>query len=319
MKHSFILKIRNRFLLSDINLRSIVGYDMFGRMPFIVYIVSIISLTSCVKSVEEISWDVKDHPPMLVVDASVTNELKNQGIRLTLSDPYFSTDAPEPVHGASVSINEGNNLNNFTESPDYTGWYYSDEPFAGVSGKTYNLQIELQENVNGRKDYTSSSTMPEGLDIDSIQCSIYALPEVFSGGDADKIKDTTILVVFYFGNEPESPGNYYFAKIYRNNAPSFSNVKSYPFTSDNERNGEYVNYMAIIKNVADRDSITFNLCSVNKEYYEYIDAISKMDQTGDIYSPQGPPANALGNVEGALGFFLATCISTGKSVAIDMR
>jgi hypothetical protein len=98
-----------------------------------------------------------------------------------------------------------------------------------------------------------------------------------------------------------------------------SSVKSYPFADDSERNGAYINYMAVIRNVAAHDTITFNLFSINKAYYNYIDAVSKIDQTGNIYSPEGPPANAPGNVDGALGFFIATYISTGKSVAIDMR
>jgi hypothetical protein len=160
--------------------------------------------------------------------------------------------------------------------------------------------------------------MPEGLNIDSIRCDIYALPKEYIDSN-NKIKDTTILVIDYFGQEPVRPGNYYTAKIYRNNNPLFSNVKSYPFTDDSERNGAYINLMAVIKNVAAKDTITFNLFSINKEYYHYIDAINKIDQTGDIYSPSGPPANSVGNITGALGFFIATYISTGKSVAIDRR
>ena len=319
MKLFRILKPDTMFIQNIMNHYKSTSYYSPGHLPAALYIIGILFLNSCVKSVEEISWDLKDHPPMLVVDGAVTNEMKNQGIRLTVSDPYFSTDAPEPVHGATITVTDGSNLYNFSESVDYTGWYYSDEPFSGESGKTYDLQIGLQEDLNGRKDYTASSTLPEGLDIDSIQCAIYELPDAFYGSEADQVIDTTILVVFYFGNEPASHGNYYFAKIYRNNAPAFSSVKSYPLANDNERNGEYINYMAIIKNVADMDSITFNLYSINKAYYEYINAITNMDATGDIYSPQGPPANALGNVDGALGFFLTTYISAGKSVAIDMR
>ena len=96
-------------------------------------------------------------------------------------------------------------------------------------------------------------------------------------------------------------------------------IKSYPYWDDSELNGAYINAMAVIRNVAAHDTITFNLFSINKAYYNYIDAVSKIDQTGDIYSPQGPPANAPGNVDGALGYFIATYISTSKSVAIDMR
>jgi hypothetical protein len=277
-----------------------------------------LSLGSCIKPEEEITWDLTNHPPMLVVDGTVTNEFKNQGVRLTLSNTYFSSGDPAVVHDALVYVTEGNNTYTFTESPDSTGWYYSNDPFAGLSGKTYSLRINLKENVNGQKEYTSSSTMPEGLNIDSIQCEIYALPKIFAEENS-KIKDTTILVVLYFGNEPKTRGNYYCAKIFRNGKPLFSSVKSYPFSDDSERNGKYTNFMAVIKNVDVNDTIGFNLFSIDKQYYKYIDAISKIDQTGNIYSPQGPPANAQGNVNCALGFFIATYISTGTSVAIDMR
>jgi len=322
MKRAFLSKIKNMLRIYRRNPDRLPdgfknSYVQVNKI--VLFIIISISLSSCVKMVEEISWDVKNHAPMLVVDGAVTNQLKNQGIRLTLSSTYFSTDEPVPVHGASVRISEGNNNYNLIESLDDAGWYVSDGPFAGVPGKTYNLLITLKEDVNGQKEYTSSSTMPEGLDIDSIKSFIYALPKEFEEASNTKIQDSTILVVLYFGNEPKSPGNYYSAKIYRNNMLLMPSIKSYPYWDDSERNGAYTNYMAVIRNVAANDTITFNLFSINKAYYTYIDAIFKIDQTGDIYSPQGPPANAPGNVNGALGFFIATYISTGKSVAMDMR
>jgi hypothetical protein len=311
--------LKNKTISSIYNSR--INYAGLYRINYFqtaLFVCLSLSLNSCIKLEEEIPWDLKNHPPMLVVDGAVTNELKNQGIRLTLSNNYFSSDDPEVVHGALVYITEGNNTYTFTESTDSTGWYYSNEPFAGLPGKTYNLLINLKEEVNGQKEYTSFSTMPESLDIDSIQCTIYALPKIVAE-ETGKTKDTTILVVLYFGNEPKTPGNYYCAKIFRNGMPLFSSVKSYPFSDDKERNGKYTNYMAVIQNVAANDTISFNLFSIDKAYYNYVDAISKIDQTGNIYSPQGPPANAQGNVTGALGFFIATYISTGTSLALDMR
>jgi hypothetical protein len=254
-----------------------------------------------------------------VVDGTITNELKNQSISLTLSNPYFSTDSPSIVQGASVRVVEGNNNYNFTEAPKQPGCYISDVPFAGTTGKTYNLLITLKDKINGQNEYTASSTMPEGLNIDSIRCEIYASPKNIQSGDNSNEKDTTILAVFYYGQEPVSSGNYYFAKIYSNLKPLFSNTKDYPLSDDGERNGAYVNFMAIVKNVAANDTITFNLFSINKDYYNYLNDISKMDMTGNISSPSGPPANALGNVDGALGFFLVSYVSTSNSRAIDKR
>jgi hypothetical protein len=319
MKRKFSLKNKNMSGIYRSNLNRLTNEIKNNYVQLVFFISISFSISSCVKPVEEITWDLKNHPPMLVVDGAVTNQLKNQSIRLTLSNTYFSSDNPATVHGASVNISEGNNNYKFTESPDSSGWYYSDQPFAGISNKTYNLNIFLKENVNGQKIYTSSSTMPEGLDIDSIKSEIYAMPKEFVERSDNKIKDTTILVVIYFGNEPKSPGNYYYAKIFRNNMPLMPSIKSYPYSDDSERNGSYTNFMAVIRNVAAHDTITFDLFSINKMYFKYIDAISKIDQTGDIYSPQGPPANDVGNVDNALGFFIATYVSTGKSLAVDMR
>jgi hypothetical protein len=318
MKQTFFFKIKNMSRVNISNLNRIHDHKKFNRIQISFIVLLCLFLGSCNGSVEEITWELKDHAPLLVVDGAVTNTLKNQGIRLTLSNAYFSTNDPEPVHNASVHITEGNISYTFTESTDNIGLYLSNDSFAGVPGKTYNLFINLAEGVNGKKEYTSSSTMPEGLDIDSIQCDIYELPKALVDESNEK-KDTTILIVMYFGNEPESPGNYYFAKIFRNNVPLFSSVKSYPFSDDSERNGMYTNFTGVIKNVAPNDTISFYLYSIEKAYYTYINAITKIDQTGDIYSPQGPPANAKGNVDGALGFFVATYISVGKSLAIDMR
>jgi len=301
-------------LINKIFLTHKINHTGFAKTG--IFVLTILALHSCFPAEEEIPWDVKGHSPMLVVDGGITNELKRQGIRLLLSTSYFAKDNPGIIHGASVRVGDG--TNNFVFTEDTAGWYFSNEPFAGETGKTYTLLVTLPEVVNGRKEYTASSIMPEGIDLDSIMCEIYALPEIYRDTEEAK-KDTTILFVLYFGYEPPSAGNYYYAKMYRNANPLFSNIKGCPFTDDSERNGSYINAAAVIKNVVANDTITFELFSTNKQFYNYIDAVSKMDFTGNIYSPSGPPANAASNVDGALGFFNVTYVSRKTSVAIDKR
>ncbi len=312
MEKIFLFKLTRQFKQNQKNILANSKLNKQTNLNILSFIFISLLLNSCVKEIEEIPWDIKNQPPMLVVDGSVTNLFTNQGIKLTQSDNYFSTDNPLPVHGASVSLSVGNNIYDFTESSENNGLYLSDDAFAGIPGETYELNIALNEAINGQNIYSSSSTMPQGLDIDSISCEVYDVPEYILN---DGKEDTTVLVVYYFGDEPETVGNYYLANISRNDEALFPKVKEYPIVTDNERNGEYINFMATIKNVEADDIITFNLYSINKDYYEYINAISKIDETGNIYSPQGPPANALGNVEGALGYFIATYVSSGESIA----
>jgi hypothetical protein len=289
----------------------------------IVLIVLPLCVSSCYKFQEEISWNIKDQPTMLVVEGTITNEQKNQTIKLTLSNAYFSNTPPQAVSGSSVLINDGENRFDFHESMEESGVYLSNDSFAALPGKTYHLYISLKDNINNQKEYTASSAVTEGFDIDSIHCEIYKLPlsqQIFSYSvSEDTEKDTTILAVYYYGVKSQSSGHYFFAKIFRNSQPMFDDVKDYPFSNDTELNGAYTNLMAVTKNVAVNDTITFNLFSINKEYYKYIDAISKIDDSGSIFSQSGPPANAVGNVEGALGFFLVSYVSVKTSLAIDKQ
>jgi len=289
----------------------------------IIFILLPLFLSSCYKFQEEISWNIKDHPAMLVVEGTITNELKNQTIKLTLSNAYFSSEPPQAIRGATVYIDNGDNRFEFNESGEEYGLYLSNDSFAALPGITYHLFITLKDEINDQKEYTALSAIPEGLDIDSIHCEIYKLPlsqEIFSYSVSDDTeKDTTILAVYYYGEKPQSPGHYFFAKIFRNNQPMFNDVKDYPFSNDVALNGAYSNLMEVTGNVAANDTITFSLFSINKEYYRYIDAISKIDMTGSIFSQAGPPANAMGNVEGALGFFLVSYVSIKTSLAIDKQ
>jgi hypothetical protein len=67
----------------------------------IIFIILPLYVSSCYKFQEEISWNIKDHPAMLVVEGTITNELKNQTIKLTLSNAYFSSDPPQSVRNSA--------------------------------------------------------------------------------------------------------------------------------------------------------------------------------------------------------------------------
>ena len=268
------------------------------------------------ESEEEISWKLEPHQDMLVVESLVTSELKQQSVHLTLTNSYFDSSAIKPVTGAIVQIKEGINIYTFTE--DTPGWYFSDEEFAGTPLKTYQLSVNLQTRINGLKDYSAISTMPEGIDIDSTNCEIYKMPE-FSGFNNNE--DTTLLAIFYFGNEPKNSGNFYMNKVYKNNIPLQSTPKEYLIYSDEYANGEY-SYLCIYnKNIAPGDTIRFRVYSIEKSFYKFIEGIKNIDLTGDSYSMSGPPANAVGNISDGkgLGFFAASYVSEKTSYAIDKR
>jgi hypothetical protein len=269
---------------------------------------------------EEITWKLDKYPDLLVVEGSITNEFKHQSIFLTTTAEYFDTSHPSGVTGATVTVNDGVNNYAFAESSIHQGLYLSDIEFSGEPLKTYTLNIELEQPMNNFASYSAVSTMPEGIDLDTILCEIYRMPDFDLPEEEDEEEiDTTILGIYYYGKEPDNPDNYYMARIFRNNEPCQTTVKEAMLFNDDYQNGGLSDYVLYVKNIEPDDNIRFNIFSIEKDYYDYIIDIQQMDQSGNAYSMSGPPANAVGNISHALGFFTATYVSEKSGIAIDMR
>src|SRR5512138_2140184 len=161
-----------------------------------------ITLAGCNSQMEEeISWELDDYPDILVIEGSITNETKHHVISLSLTGPYFETSQVRSVNGALVSVSDGINTFVFTESDLKRGTYVSDSEFTGKPLVSYSLDITLDNPVNGISHYSATSVMPEGIDIDTIICEIYELPDIgFPGESSDEEKDTTILSIYMVGN-----------------------------------------------------------------------------------------------------------------------
>ena len=105
-------------------------------------ILTILALMGCEK---ESDRDIRPVPSdLLVVDATITNEAKRQVI--SLSTPIYKTgDLLIPASGAKVSINDGDSIHVFNETPAGSGKYLTNSPFPAVTGKIYTLQIQYRE------------------------------------------------------------------------------------------------------------------------------------------------------------------------------
>ena len=70
---------------------------------------------------QEISWKVDEIPARLVVEGSITDELKRHTVRLSKTDNYFSNRKAESVSNAAVSISDGEDTLVFVENPPGSG------------------------------------------------------------------------------------------------------------------------------------------------------------------------------------------------------
>jgi hypothetical protein len=128
------------------NIKNHIWKQLFGLV-----IVMFFLFASCVKEI--------DHPiaakaeNALVVEAILTNEMKRQRIRLSLSNTHQNQEVL-PVKGASVTVSCSSGEQSFEEDEENAGSYLSALPFAASISDTYILKI----NYNGQ-NYTAFSQM----------------------------------------------------------------------------------------------------------------------------------------------------------------
>lgn len=291
-------------------------------MKTLIYlIVAGFALVSCQKD-PKISWDLQKHKDMLVVTGEVTSDTIYQAVCLTLTSDYYDSKLPRVVSGANVFVSDGSKVYSYSESSSKPGCYFSDIKFSGKPGVSYTLNVKLKSEVNGASEYKSTEVMPNGMNVDSIMCYVYDIPEFEmeedDEDDDEDVKDTTFLAVYYFGHEPKGATSYYMGKAYRNDLPLHEDSREL-FYNETRKSSDYAHNAIFMKNVQGGDLITFKLYTITRSYYKYLEAIRKIDETGSSMSSYGPPANAVGNIPNALGYFNVSYVVTLKGIAEDKR
>jgi hypothetical protein len=277
-------------------------------MKYIVFItLTIIILTGCSNMEEEITWNTKNVPAKAVVEGSIISDTCYQRIRLTQSADYFLNDKTPRISDAQVTVTDGSHIYIFEESDSVPGDYYSTERFAGIPGITYNLNVNLQEPLDGTSTLSANDQMIQGFSIDSLKVYVFKNPYAAFRQEDDEDVDTTIVVFYMIGKQPKDVVNYYLVQIYRNGVPAFDNIGDMELINDeySEDPEETELFFFYEKNVAVNDTMSIELTSVSKEFYEYVSTLKNLATPPDAMGFSGPPADVVGNINSGSqkGFF----------------
>lgn len=275
---------------------------------YIIYPLLLLFFMACNDSYQRIDWELEDSETRLVVEGDLTSELKFQQIKLTESNDYFSNTVPQEITDAKVYVTTDDEHYAYSYSVN-DGVYLSDEPFAGEVGKTYTLNIELNDPINNETYFTSISEMNRGIEIDSISAVLFENILQFSTQD-----DSLMLFVTSYGWEPKGEGDFYEFVFFINDTALSDTVVDRSVIHD--LTGGIENLYAIpallFEQVEVGDKITLEIHSVSEAYEAYISGIKQIAQGTDPLGMSGPPANAVGNIVGgeAMGFFQARYITS---------
>lgn len=288
-------------------------------MKAIIYIFGVLSIGILMNSCadEEIPWDIKEIPQMLVVEGRFTNEACQHTIRLSRTDNYFSNQRTPVISGANVTVTEveTGTIYPLTEEEEGSGLYLTAPDVSGKAGNAYRLDILLPEPLNGSSSYFAEGKIIQGIDIDSLNAIIYENPFYVEGSPMDSL----ILIVAIFGPEPQEIENYYELLLYKNHRLVNDTIdESILFHDEEGFDGAYVNSLYLFEEFVQRDTLMLEILSVDQSYGSFVNGISNIaDQSADPFDISGPPANAIGNIQGAeaVGFFKVAYISRGETVA----
>jgi len=261
---------------------------------FIIYI----ALTGCEKPLAiENPDEIK-----LVVEGSITNELKKQLIRLSTTTNFNSDQRTPKITGATVWVMDMDNVVYPFSEISTTGEYQSNEILSGVIGNGYKLHIETSEGVKYESDDQMLKASPP---IGSIIFESRLLR------NPDELKYFVTAHV----NDPSSIGDFYRWKVFKN-GEQFGTIADIILRSDRLFNSNpfHLEFDTFPFDLA--DVCTIEQFSLTEEAFDFFRLLQI--QAGELgESTSTIPSQVEGNVrnlnnpkEVVLGFFYATSIQS---------
>ncbi|WP_222984302.1 DUF4249 domain-containing protein [Flagellimonas meishanensis] len=169
-------------------------------------------VTSCI---EPFNATFEDFESALVIEATITNETKQQEIFLTRSYE-FDDEGPTPEVNANVSINDSEG-NTYVFEDQGNGLYLSTETFAAESGQDYQLSVTTRDGRSYRSDQVQLKT---GTGIDQITAERIT--------DDDGQDGMAILVDSFDPSGTSKNYRYEYEETYRVIAPTWWPIKLVP-------------------------------------------------------------------------------------------
>ena len=253
-------------------------------------------LMAAVACTERIDIKTDDAPPRLVIYGYITTDTIQHSIRITRSAGYFTTDSPEGVSHATVTISDSDGkIIPLAENDTLPGLYQTADNAYGEEGKTYTLNVLLDFDGDRISEHYQSSAYLKPINhIDSV-------------GLQSSVLFKNMVEVLLYAQDLPGETNYYSIFISINDSILNPTINSF-FVMDNTLfKGQYMNGVACYYLNQDPDwedhneilhagdKVTLNINAISKEYAVFINTVQS-EIRGSIPIFGGPPANVETNI-----------------------
>ena len=288
------------------------------RLYEILALLAFVALSSCT---EDIVIDVEEGDPMIGVEASFTDELKQHETILSYTAEFYNQNEIHMVSGATVYVTDGVDTTYYYEDVEQRGHYFTDS-VAGKKNTLYRLCVDIPGADGTIQQVFAESLIPDNVEsIDSIVVKHFngmndTVPSTF-------FMDTIEWLYPYFQSLPD-PNIIYMPMVSKNDTLITDSLRMRMMIAQGGFAGYYVNGPEMLESnkeipvayfrrsqLRDGDRIHADLYSITPEYYYYF--YSLLMSTGS--NPMmGAPANVSTNIqpegEGVGWFFTASVVSS---------
>jgi uncharacterized membrane protein len=260
-----------------------------------ILLLSIIILSSCQQVLKE---DLNGIDPKIVIEGLITDSAGPYSVKITMTADYYNNQIPPPVTNAIVIISD-NAGERDTLTQTLPGLYKTHTgKIIGAPTVTYTLTVQVNNQT-----YSSTSTMPAHIKIDSMGYTYYSEPDFIHKKGYYPIAYSKI---------PVTQPNYYRLKFYRND--TLMNKDRIRIGSDVNLKGgsEFARNFPNVYRQNDKAVIEYYM--LTKESYDFYNGlIQQLNNDGGVFS--SPPANAPGNISnGALGLFQTSALEVDSLI-----
>ncbi|HET6252583.1 MAG TPA: DUF4249 domain-containing protein [Puia sp.] len=248
---------------------------------------ALFGLLSCKKIV---TLKLNNVPAAIVIQGEVTNQPGPYYVTISKPVDFYADNNFPPVSGATVVIRDGNgNIDSLFEiSPGV----YATQFLQGIPEVSYHLSATVQGIT-----YTSTSTMPGTVDLDSISY-------VSNSGFGRK----QISAVANF-QDPIGERNYYQFVEYVNGTRMSKDLFLF---DDRLSDGRYINNTLFNDSsyIHEGDDVRVDMYCIDSAVYNYFFQLFASDGAGN-FNTSASPANPTSNISnGAYGYFSAHTVSS---------
>ncbi|MEQ8239311.1 MAG: DUF4249 domain-containing protein [Cyclobacteriaceae bacterium] len=238
--------------------------------------------------------DLEQNANLVVVEGYLSDKMDQQKVRITRTTSFDNPENAIPITNANVIIQSSTDeIYLFGYGTD--GVYFSREPFMGIENVTYQLIINLEDDVIIR---STELKMSGRAKIDSLW---------FESLSDENTNDTEIIYFPVISSQDDLVNrDFYYYRIHQNgsylNEPASIFLKEDIFFNGNEFKEEFRS-IELVEN----DTISVELRKISQEIFEYYSVLR--EQTISISANQNVvPAPIFGNLSSnddqtVLGFF----------------